>query len=170
MRGWRVMKIAPVLRTFPLPEVLMSAELGCEWQSAVLAALDEFEGGPTSILNLVHKRDCDAKPIIRIRHVYQAIHSEAIGAYGWDDLQGRLDHHLVEDGERYGLTDEERLNLLVRLTRLNHERHAAEIADAAPAKRKRVPSKARTTGDVRTNTEPTLFDSLFSEHPLGDDA
>ncbi|WP_177430944.1 MULTISPECIES: Eco57I restriction-modification methylase domain-containing protein [Pseudomonas] len=96
--------------------------------------------GFTSVYNLVHSRDETAEDIIRFRQLIAELDRAVIDAYGWHDIQ--LNHQFVETkrGVRFGVDSLSRLEVLKRLTELNHERFdAAAISsgESSVAKSKR---------------------------------
>ncbi|WP_256077685.1 BREX-1 system adenine-specific DNA-methyltransferase PglX [Massilia sp. YIM B04103] len=81
--------------------------------------------GFTAVYNLVHSRDETAEDIIRFRQLISELDRAVIDAYGWNDIQ--LNHQFGETkrGVRFGVDSSSRLEILKRLTELNHERFEA---------------------------------------------
>lgn len=100
--------------------------------------------GFTAAYNLVHSRDETAEDIVRFRQLIAELDRAVIDTYGWHDIP--LNHQFVETkrGVRFGVDSSSRLEILKRLTELNHERFdAAAISSGgssvAKSKRGRRP-------------------------------
>jgi hypothetical protein len=140
-------------------------------------ALDEFRAplmvrnneGLTKTYNRVHDPKDDDSEIGKLRELHVALDLAVRDAYGWSDLD--LDHgfHETAQGMRHTIGPTARTEVLDRLLELNHERHAAEVAGAPPPKTKKVARKAKAASALETDTEPTLFDALFTDDPSGDE-
>ncbi len=157
--------------TFPLPAPDMTVE-------SVMRALDQHRRslmigsgqGLTATYNRIHNPHEDDPEIVQLRELHVALDLAVRGVYRWEDLN--LDHgfHETAQGLRYTIGPAARTEVLDRLLELNHERHAAEVADSAPAKTKRDARKVKATSAASAEAELTLFDSLFADDPSGDDA
>ena len=97
--------------------------------------------GFTAVYNLVHSRDETTEDVIRFRQLIAELDRAVVATYGWHDIQ--LNHQFVETkrGVRFGVDSSSRLEILKRLTELNHERFEASTrssgASSAAAKSKR---------------------------------
>ena len=121
----RVMKIAPVVRTFPLPEVHADGSCGREWQEAVLGALPRFGPGINDVLNRMHDPTCDDGEIRHLRRLTEQTHESAARAYGWADLSQSFSFETADEGLRWSLPVGVRDELLRRLHQLNRHQSVA---------------------------------------------
>ena len=114
--------------------------VGKEYFEHRASICESRQQGFTAVYNLVHSRDETAEDIIRFRQLIAELDRAVIDAYGWHDIQ--LNHQFVETkrGMRFGVDSLSRLEILKRLTELNHERfEAAAISsgESSVAKSKR---------------------------------
>lgn len=97
--------------------------------------------GFTAVYNLVHSSDETAEDVVRFRQLIVELDRAVIDTYGWHDIQ--LNHQFVETkrGVRFGVDSSSRLEILKRLTELNHERFKAAISsgESSVGKSKRGP-------------------------------
>jgi hypothetical protein len=132
MGGGRVMKIADVVGTYPLPREAAGTVLGAFWQQLVFDVLDA--GAASSIgdvLNQVNDGDSKSRFVEQVRSAQIEIDQWAAARYGWGDI--RLDHgfHSTPQGERFTISPAAQSEVLDRLLELNHQRHAEELASRA---------------------------------------
>jgi hypothetical protein len=121
----RRMKVAPVVRTFPLPDELAEDSYGRDWQIAALRALPRFGPGISDVLNRAHDPGCDDGEIHQLRELSERIYVSTTRAYGWTDLPQTLSFEDTEDGVRWSLPSQVRDELLRRLHELNQRQAAA---------------------------------------------
>ncbi len=134
--------------TFPLPAALPTEAdaLGDELESRIRAVAGSRRVGLTDVLNLVHGDPGGDSEVVAIRGLL-ATATEIVGrAYGWVDLDYSHARRLTKAGERFTIAETERKKVLVRLARLNQERHAVESA-------KGVAVRAEPTSEADTDEE-----------------
>lgn len=68
-------------------------------------------------------------------------------AYDWDDLDLGHGFHQTRQGERFTISEAARRIVLDRLLKLNHERHAAEVAAGLFDKKQPKSPRARKKED-----------------------
>lgn len=103
--------------------------------------------------------------ILKLRELHCELDQAVLNAYGWTDLDLGHDYHDLDylpenDRTRYTISPAARREVLQRLLKLNHERHAEEQAAAATAKPKKKTAKKATR--KRKQPEPVPADDLFS--------
>ncbi len=147
------MKIAPVVRTFPLPPQEAEPIVADRWQERGLAALLDFGPGLNDVLNRVHDPTDTTAEVTELRRLHLDLDHAVAAAYGWDDLD--LDHgfHETPQGVRFTIGPLGRVEVLDRLLELNHERYATEVAaglhvkGAGKGRRKAARAPAAREGD-----------------------
>jgi hypothetical protein len=146
----RVMKVGPVVRTFPCPTARASAGLADDWKAAVMDALDDFGPGLTGVFNAVHDPACAGPKVTFVRDCLARIHAESLRAFGWSDLSGELHHVILREGVRWSISTADRLHLHSRLLRLNRQRYAEEVAVGLHDKKKSRGRRKKTSPEART--------------------
>jgi hypothetical protein len=168
--------------TFPRPSGDVRAELQqagkrCyDFRAHVMKSKNE---GLTKTYNRFHDPEACDSEILELRQLHGAMDRAVLDAYGWTDLQPRLDFILdyddkADDGSlgndrkkpwRYRWVDEDRDEVLARLLELNRIRseEEAQSAAAAPATKtvgkrsskstKSMPAANRNLFEVRESTE-----------------
>jgi hypothetical protein len=136
-----------------------------DFRANLMKSKDE---GLTKTYNRFHDPDERDAGILELRRLHAAIDRVVLDAYGWRDLQPRLDFILNYDDEddeggsndrkkpwRYRWIDEDRDEILARLLELNRTRaeEEAQSARVAPG-----PKRGRKTGKSVPVTSPNLFD------------
>lgn len=171
-------------QTFPFPD--FSTELsnvGSSYHEHRKATMELLWLGLTKTYNLFHAPDLSPelvakvskKPadeaeagyhaILKLRELHRELDQTVLAAYGWTDLELGHDFHDLDylpenDRTRYTISPAARREVLQRLLKLNHERHAEEQAAAANSK----PNKKATKKTTRKRKQPELVpaDDLFS--------
>jgi hypothetical protein len=147
MDARRVMKVGPVIRTFPMPRSVADASLGDEWQRLALESLRHHGPGITDVFNSVHDPSVRTRSIEKLREVGARIHGAVLAAYGWADLATPFAFVEVEDGTRWGLSSANRLAILRRLLALNQERYTEEVAAGLHERKKKGSRRGAQAGD-----------------------
>src|ERR1019366_3378011 len=80
----------------------------------------------TDLYNLFHDTDESAEDIQKLRELHVEMDKAVAAAYGWDDLDLGHDFHPTKQGVRFTISEAARREVLGRLLKLNHERHAEE--------------------------------------------
>ena len=116
-----------VFLTFPRPtptnELATFGEtLDCERREVMLGrAL-----GLTKLYNQVRDPAVSDPAIQRLREVHEQIDHAVLKAYGWDDVDPQIGHHLTKIGIRWTVSPQARFELLDRLLVENHRRAALQ--------------------------------------------
>jgi hypothetical protein len=163
--------------TFPFPlgwkvnQVL--EQIGKKYYEYRAELMERTDKGLTETYNRFHKKcDTDAE-IATLQQLHADVDRAVLDAYGWTDLQPRLDFILDyegdEDGEsasndskkpwRYRWVDEDRDEVLARLLELNRtraEEQAQSVAAAPPARTSA--KRSRKSTKVAPVVIPNLFD------------
>ena len=79
-------------------------------------------------------------------------------AYGWNDLNLEHGYHTTKQGPRFTISDRARLEVLIRLLRLNHERHETEAARVVQTPAARNGKRDRRESKPQASQAPGLFD------------
>jgi hypothetical protein len=113
--------------TFPFPATFDSLEgIGEHYHTHRAACCQHFDQGLTKIANRFHD-PAESSPLIReLRELHVELDRQVVATYDWSSLP--LDHDFRGTGRdtRFTLSDPIRQELLDRLLKLNHERHAKE--------------------------------------------
>ncbi len=128
--------------TFPFLHLSSTTleKLGEEYYNHRTAAMLESNLGLTEIYNRFHEPDESDERIVELRDLHRQMDEAVAAAYGWDDLDLGHDFHSVgylseKDRIRYTINEKARLEVLLRLSKLNRERYNEEQA-ANPTKKK----------------------------------
>lgn len=101
--------------------------------------------GLTKTYNRFHDPTEVSSDIARLRDLQVEMDDAVAAAYDWSDIDLGHGFHPTKQGSRFTLSEPARREVLTRLLKLNHERHAAEVAVGLDGSRKR-PAKKRSTG------------------------
>ncbi len=116
--------------------------------------------GLTKTYNRFHDSDETSTDIRKLRDLHVEMDQAVAAAYGWDDLT--LDHgfHETKQGVRFTISESARREVLQRLLKLNHERHAEEVKQGLHGKSAKSAFKA---GRGRKKKDPAAESSGESE-------
>jgi hypothetical protein len=155
----RTMKIASVVRTFPLPLGTASAQLASEWQTSLYATMAAAGCGATEVLNAVHDSTVSDRSIIELRDLCAGVNRSVLDAYGWNDLASDMEIRETAEGRRLSLGVDVEQELLERLHRLNAER-VQEEAGLRPGEKvkKRTATRPADTLDLFSDSNVTEGD------------
>ena len=111
--------------------------------------------GLTKTYNRFHDPDESAADIQSLRDSHVELERAVAAAYGWSDLYLNHGFHETKQGLRFTIDEPARREVLARLLKLNHERHAEEVAQGLldNKKPKAKPGKKK----ANTQTGPSLF-------------
>ncbi|SBP89276.1 Eco57I restriction-modification methylase domain-containing protein [Thiomonas delicata] len=124
------------LETWPMPILDGDEEienLGERYHSHRESFMAEEAIGLTQLYNRFHDRSDTDPRMGRMRVLHREIDLAVARAYGWDDLDLEHGFHEVpylpeNDRVRFTLSDRARLEVLRRLSELNHQRYEEEVA------------------------------------------
>ncbi len=132
--------------------------------------------GLTKVYNLFHDPACRDADIEELRRLHTEMDIAVRDAYGWSDLD--LRHGFYGDGKetRYTLHPDAKGEVLRRLLKLNHERHAQEEADEAeivPTLKEEAVQEAKVKRAKKAREESAAYgqlttDDLFVEQLIVD--
>lgn len=113
--------------TFPVPfDTAVVSSIGEEYFRYRLSCEQEHGLGLTSLYNQFHDSTIPSGWIDRLRELHREMDRNVLSAYGWDDILLEYDFRVLERGSRYSLSDDNRMEILRRITLLN-QRINAEI-------------------------------------------
>jgi hypothetical protein len=118
--------------TFPFPKELVTlADIGKKYDSYRTELCSEKEMGLTKLYNEFNDPGLNNEIIVRFRCLHRQLDEAVAKVYGWGDLL--LDHGFHEvaylpeaDNVRYTISEDARLEILRRLSRLNKDRYEEE--------------------------------------------
>ncbi|GAA1716413.1 Eco57I restriction-modification methylase domain-containing protein [Dietzia cercidiphylli] len=131
--------ISDVLETFPMPRLTdRLAEAGRLLESHRERVMLERSIGLTAVYNDVHDPYCLRPEIIRLREIHLEVDRAMLEAYGWQNIELRLDFSEYRQAVRWSWPDVLRGALLDKMLEENHERARSEGQD--------VPTQDASTG------------------------
>ena len=115
--------------------------------------------GLTKTYNRFHNPDESAADIQKLRDLHVEMDRAVADAYGWSDLDLGHGFHETKQGTRFTISEPARREVLARLLKLNHERHAEEVRQGLHDKKSKpkFPKPARTRKTKAPPDEPGLF-------------
>jgi hypothetical protein len=117
--------------------------------------------GLTKTYNRYHDAEDVAADIQKLRELYVEMDKAVAVAYGWGDFDLGHDFHPTKQGVRFTISEAARREVLGRLLKLNHERHAEEVAKGLYGKKGK--GKKAGGGRKRKNSEKSEGASLYAE-------
>jgi hypothetical protein len=136
--------------TFPFPRAIDALNaIGTRYDAHRRSILRSRQEGLTKTYNRFHDPAEAAADIAELRRLHVEMDQAVAGAYGWHDLDLGHGFHPTKQGLRYTLSEPARREVLARLLRLNHERHAAEVAAAGGE-----PPKSKKGARKKPKTDP----------------
>lgn len=154
------------LETWPMPRLGDPSDLirlGEKYHEAREATLVVKDIGLTDFYNLLHDPVCEEPDIRGLRDLRRLMDIAVLEAYGWSDIDldhgfHELDYLPTNDAVRFTISPSARIEVLRRVSALNHERYDMEQA----AKASRGVSKRRSQGGAAGVL------SLFNEDSLAE--
>ena len=122
--------------------------------------------GLTKTYNRFHDPDESSADIQKLRDLHVEMDRSVAAAYGWSDLDLGHGFHETKQGTRFTISEAARREVLARLLKLNHERHAEEVAQGLHDKKRGAGSGergAKKTGTRGRKGKGTSEPSLFGE-------
>lgn len=133
--------------TFPFPDMSNALEIaGREYEHCRDILCKKQGVGLTKTYNNFNNPEIKYDQINHLRRLHRKIDEVVANAYGWDDLELNHDFHAVgylpeNDRVRYTISEEARLEVLRRLSRLNKERYEEEVAQGLHSGKKTAREK-----------------------------
>lgn len=121
--------------TFPFPVNLETLEnIGKRYHKHRSQTMLLRQEGLTTTYNRFHNPRESADDIVHLRELHLEMDKTVAFAYGWNDLDLEHDFYETTQGERFTISESARREVLLRLLKLNHERHEEEIVKAESEK------------------------------------
>jgi hypothetical protein len=108
----------------------------------------------------MHDPDESDTYLVEIRDLQRSIDGAVAACYDWDDLDFGHGFHETKQGIRFTISEKARREVLARLLKLNHERHAEEVAQGLHEKKK---SPARKAKGKRSANDDVSAANLFGD-------
>ncbi|RPH96555.1 restriction endonuclease [candidate division KSB1 bacterium] len=144
--------------TYPLPKSTKEIDdIGSRYHNYRTAIMKERSEGLTGTYNRFHDRDEKAGDIQQLRELQIEMDKAVAQTYGWSDLQLEHGFHATKQGVRFTISEKARREVLDRLLKLNHERHAEEVAQGLWDVGKKKPSKRAAKAKVAN--QPDILDN-----------
>jgi hypothetical protein len=121
------------LETWPMPVLGNHDDLGNRYHAHRESLMVDEAIGLTQLYNRFHDQSDDDPRIETMRVLHREIDLAVARAYGWDDVNLEHGFHAVpylpeNDRVRFTISDRVRLEVLRRLSELNHQRYEEEVA------------------------------------------
>ncbi|MBN9392388.1 MAG: GreA/GreB family elongation factor [Chloroflexi bacterium] len=129
---------------FPFPFIFSNlADIGSKYDECRNNTMLARQEGLTKTYNRFHNPAETSEDIVKLRELHQEMDEKVAVAYGWDDLDLGHGFHQTKQGLRYTISEAARREVLGRLLKLNHERHAEEVAQGLFDKGKKAAKGAK---------------------------
>jgi hypothetical protein len=164
------------LETWPMPIFENCEELddlGERYHSHRESLMVDEAIGLTQLYNRFHDQSDDDSRIERMRGLHRDIDLAVARAYGWDDLDLEHGFHAVpylpeNDRVRFTISDRVRLEVLRRLSELNHQRFEEEVSQGLHGSNgTRAPRRAAGTALAQSSLdfEPRVVATVSDATP-----
>jgi hypothetical protein len=154
--------------TYPLPYEFIDSlkPLGLKLKTLRNSVMTELGLGLTKLYNRFHDPSYHDSQINELRKLHCDIDLFVAHAYGWDDLELKHGFHKVtylpeNDCVRYTISEPVRIDVLRRLSELNHRRYEEEVADGLHGKSTNKKKPARSTKGKASTSQNSLQTNLF---------
>lgn len=150
-------------RKFPRPKMGDAfVELAVDFHNLRQRLMQERGYGFTRLYNEYHHPSSQYREIVKLRTLQQEIDQAIAIAYGWNDLTILLKHRQTKQGTRFTLSAPIAEQVLERLTALNQQRYAAEVAqglhgNADATATRRTPRAAAAQPTLNLGASPTTL-------------
>ena len=128
--------------------------------------LDRQEG-LTKTYNRFHDPDDGSTDIQKLRDLHVEMDKAVAAAYGWNDLDLGHGFHETKQGLRFTISEPARREVLQRLLKLNHQRHAEEVKQGLHDNKKKSRRALGGKRKAKKVTKPAAAKTLFDM--TGDD-
>jgi hypothetical protein len=150
--------------TFPWPRSPANDEVGEKFYSARSKYCEKHACCITDMYNAFHDEARTDADLAEVRARFINLDSEVLRAYGWDDID--LDHGFRDvtylaksDCRRFTISEHARLEILRRVSELNHQRHEEESEQSQ--KKKPHSSKPTKRGRNAKDASQVVLSDLF---------
>jgi hypothetical protein len=156
--------------TFPFPDKYTGI---AEVAKVLYSKREEYMRGAaisfTAFHNRVHDPSRDDSDLRELRELYQRLDRVVVDAYEWHDIDLGYGFHESDEGRRWTLCEDARVEVLERLLQLNHGRYAVEIANGTALASGRTRNRIEGAANgVKINREaasqaPSLVDMMRND-------
>jgi hypothetical protein len=123
--------------TFPFPHLLDGlSTIGESYYVNLHQIMSTRQEGLTKTYNRFHNPDETDENIQKLRNLHIKMDCAVAAAYDWTDLDFDHGFHETKQGLRFTISETARQEVLARLLKLNHERHAEEVTQGLHDKKK----------------------------------
>ncbi|MGU2543061.1 Eco57I restriction-modification methylase domain-containing protein [Pseudomonas aeruginosa] len=159
-----------IFETFPFPSGVLEGgglldEVGRRYFEARQVYMEQQNKGMTKFYNDIHNPSLRTEEVDFCRRLHCELSAEVLKAYGFDDIELCYGFHEVpylpdKDRVRYTFVESARVEILHRLSELNHQRYEEEVAqglhaDATP----RISPRALRSGlDISATPDQSSLD------------
>jgi hypothetical protein len=145
--------------TYPFPPKLIDLDaVGERYHDHRRQSMLARREGLTKTYNRFHNPTETSDDIHKLRQLHVEMDNAVAAAYAWTALDLGHDFHETKQGVRYTISEPARREVLARLLKLNHERHAAEGKERLHEKKPKASKKKAKADDNLT---------LFKSQELG---
>ena len=113
--------------------------------------------GLTKTYNRFHDPEETADDIQQFRVLRIEMDNAVAAAYGWTNLDLAHGFHETKQGVRFTISESARHEVLARLLKLNHERHAEEVKQGLHDKGKKKAASCKRPPTRKHSGGPTFF-------------
>lgn len=139
-----------IIETWPMPSEQATDRLeliGERYFTMRQQLMNERSAGLTEIYNQFHNQEDRAEDLERFRELHQEMDISVLDAYGWNDIElghafREVDYLPENDRVRFTISDEARMEVLKRLSELNHQRFEEEVEQGLHGKKARGNARA----------------------------
>ncbi|WP_160321239.1 Eco57I restriction-modification methylase domain-containing protein [Prosthecomicrobium hirschii] len=140
-----------ILETWPMPRAGVRDRfepLGSRYVSTRQQLMRERSAGLTEIYNQFHNPEDRSDDLEMFRKLHKEMDIAVLDAYGWDDIDlghsfREVDYLPENDRVRFTISNNARIEVLRRLSELNHQRFEEEVENGLHGKKVRVDARAR---------------------------
>ena len=109
--------------------------------------MSDSKQGLTVFYNRVHDINDASREVEEMRALLAEMDHAVTAVYGWNDITLAHDFYQTNNGPRFTISDVARREALDRLVKLNHQRHAEELAAASARAADKPPKRSRKKRD-----------------------
>ena len=148
--------------TFPFykSKATLVGSLAKEYDAQRQRIMTSEQKGLTEMYNRFHNSEVAGNDIQELRDLHVEMDKAVTVAYGWDDLKLGHEFHQTKQGLRFTISESSRREVLSRLLKLNHERHAEEVDEGLHVPKRAGRKGGTVEAGVSAPQEGSLFDLL----------
>jgi hypothetical protein len=115
--------------------------------------------GLTTLYNAFHNPEINNSEICDLRLLHEQMDKAVLAAYRWGEIHLNHGFYETQYGIRFTISDAAQQELFERLLILNHQRHAEEEAEGAPAQKKSKIKRGRKKSTDYAQSARGLFNA-----------